>query len=60
MEWAEEESACQSAEGAEGPGPLALPQGGEPSERPGVQCESNVEIVNEGGAPGSDEEHCAS
>ena len=48
LEWAEEENTCQSMERAEGPGPLALSQDSELSARPGVQCESNVEIVNEG------------
>ena len=48
LEWAVEESACQSAEGAEGPGPPASSRDGEPSERPRVQCESNVEMVSEG------------
>ena len=48
LEWAEEESTRQRAEGAEGPG-LPAPSGdGESSERPRVQCESNVEIVSEG------------
>ena len=48
LEWAEEESARQRAEGAEGPGLPASSRDGESSERPRVQCESNAGIVNEG------------
>ena len=48
LEWVKGESACQGAEGAEGPGLPASSGDGGPSERLRVQCESNMEIVSAG------------
>ena len=47
LEWAEEESAGQSARGTDS-GPPASSRDGEPSARPGGQGESNVEVAEEG------------